>query len=119
MRVMQEIKKESGIRLQKARNDAGYSLTKMSAAMNGELAPSRISNYEQGTRMMTVPTAIAVSDLLGVSPAYLLVIDESLSPFDRLNKSQMELWQLMLKISAREENEVARISRMIKSYLDE
>tara|TARA_B110000003_G_C16530727_1_gene488807 strand:+ start:857 stop:967 length:111 start_codon:yes stop_codon:yes gene_type:complete len=33
---MQEIKKESGIRLQKARNDAGYSLTKMSAAMNGE-----------------------------------------------------------------------------------
>ena len=43
---MEDRKKITAIRLKQARENVGYSLSEMSKAMNGELIPSRISNYE-------------------------------------------------------------------------
>jgi len=70
-----DYKKEAGRRLREAREDRGLTLGELSARLKGVLSPSRISNYEQGLRMLGVKEALAIAPALGVEPAYLLCAD--------------------------------------------
>jgi transcriptional regulator with XRE-family HTH domain len=68
-------KKESGRRLREAREDSGLTLGELSKRLGGVMSPSRISNYEQGIRMLGVREAIAIAPILGVEPSFLLCVD--------------------------------------------
>lgn len=68
-------KKESGQRLREAREDKRLTLGDLSARLGGFLSPSRISNYEQGLRMIGVKEALAIAPILSVEPAHLLCVD--------------------------------------------
>jgi len=69
------IKKESGRRLKAAREDRGWTLAELSAKVGRTLSPSRISNYEQGIRMLGVKECLALAAVLHVSPSHLMCID--------------------------------------------
>lgn len=66
---------ESGKRLKKAREDKGLTLHGLSKLLRNALSPSRISNYEQGTRAMGTEEALALAAELGVEPAFLLCVE--------------------------------------------
>lgn len=68
-------KKESGRRLKAAREDKRLTLAELSARLGGLLSPSRLGNYEQGTRMIGVQEALALGPILGVQPSHLLCVD--------------------------------------------
>jgi transcriptional regulator with XRE-family HTH domain len=68
-------KKEAGRRLRDARQAKGLTLEELSAKVGRLLSTSRLSNYEQGLRMIGVQEALALYPHLGVEPAYLLCVD--------------------------------------------
>lgn len=68
-------KKEAGRRLKAAREDKGWTLGELSKRLGNILSPSRLSNYEQGTRMIGVREALALHSVLGVQPSHLLCVD--------------------------------------------
>jgi transcriptional regulator with XRE-family HTH domain len=70
-----DYKKESGRRLRKARTDKGLTLKELSGKLGNILSESRLSNYEQGIRMIGTAEALAVYRVLGVQPSYLLCVD--------------------------------------------
>jgi transcriptional regulator with XRE-family HTH domain len=70
-----DYKKEAGKRLRKARTDKGLTLRDLSGKLGNILSESRLSNYEQGIRMLGVAEALAVYRVLGVQPSYLLCVD--------------------------------------------
>lgn len=68
-------KKEAGRRLKDARLGKKLTLDELSRRIGGTLSVSRLSNYEQGTRMVGVREAMALYSVLGVTPAHLLCVD--------------------------------------------
>lgn len=70
-----DFKKESGRRLQQARESKDWTLRELASKVKG-VSESRISNYEQGLRLMRQPEAIKLAAALGVSAAYLMCVDE-------------------------------------------
>jgi transcriptional regulator with XRE-family HTH domain len=70
-----DYKKEAGRRLKKAREAKNWTLRELSTQLRGILSESRLSNYEQGTRMIGVEEALALYRALGVQPSYLLCVD--------------------------------------------
>lgn len=70
-----DFKKESGRRLQQARERKGWKLRELASKVKG-VSESRISNYEQGLRLMRQPEAIKLAAVLDVSAAYLMCVDE-------------------------------------------
>ena len=68
-------KKEAGRRLRAAREDKKMTLQELSKRLGGVLSPSRLSNYEQGIRMIGVRESLALYGVLGVQPAHLLCVD--------------------------------------------
>jgi transcriptional regulator with XRE-family HTH domain len=66
-----------GARLRAARQDRGLSLSGLAEETGGHYSKSRISNYEQGLRRMSVEAALALAEALGnVSAAHLLCVEE-------------------------------------------
>lgn len=118
MEDKEAIKKESADRLKRARAKTSHTLASLAKATNGELSTSRIANYEAGVRMMPVECAITLGELLGVTAAYLLGVDEtSGSASDGLNKSQEKLLKLLSKVSDAGEDEIEFVTFVIKAYL--
>lgn len=70
-----DYKKESGRRLKSAREDKRMTLAELSKRVGGVLSVSRISNYEQGERMIGPQEALALAPHLGVQPSHLLCVD--------------------------------------------
>lgn len=68
-------KKEAGKRLRAAREAKGWTLKQLSVRLGNILSESRLSNYEQGIRMLGVREALALYGVLGVQPSYLLCVD--------------------------------------------
>lgn len=68
-------KKEAGKRLRRAREAKRLTLDELCKRVGGLLSASRISNYEQGLRMIGVKEALALYSVLGVQPAHLLCVD--------------------------------------------
>lgn len=73
-------------RLKDARQACGLSLQALSDRTEGALSKSRISNYEQGIRRLSIEAAQMLASALGsVSVAHLLCLDEptALAPRER------------------------------------
>jgi transcriptional regulator with XRE-family HTH domain len=67
-----------GERLRAARNARGLSLSEVATLTGGLFSKSRISNYEQGIRRMSLEAAAALSAALGnVTAPHLLCLDVS------------------------------------------
>jgi transcriptional regulator with XRE-family HTH domain len=114
------MKTKTGLRLRAAREASGLSLAALSSKMNSLLSASRISNYEQGTRQMSVDGAISLGKALDVAPSYLLGLDEEINETPQLvGKHQKELFTLLSKICVKGDLEVQKASRILAAYLDD
>ena len=81
-----EVRKEQGRRLKSARNDLGLTLREVSEKTRGQISPSRLSNYEQGLRLLKSREALALAPVLGVNPSYLLCVEG-----DEMTQEEIEL----------------------------
>ena len=87
-------KEEIGKRLKAHREKSGHSLKSLESATDGIYSASRIGNYEQGTRTMSVEAAIAIAPILGTTAAYLLCVNLSDDPVkDQPEITLEELWE--------------------------
>jgi transcriptional regulator with XRE-family HTH domain len=68
-----DLKQEVGKRLAQARRALGW--TQLELGLKTGMAKTTIASYEQGTRLPGPTEATLLGDALGVSPAYLLVVD--------------------------------------------
>lgn len=103
-------KVKAGKRLKKAREDKNLSLQGLSQHLGGLLSASRISNYEQGTRMLGIKEALALAKVLGVNASYLLCVDGSDAEGD-MTTQEIEL---LRNFRALPENERGAYSRRIE-----
>ena len=72
-----ELTRQIGERLRAARQARRFSLAELAARTKGVYSKSRISNYEQGLRRLSVEGAHCLAEALGnVSAAYLLCVNE-------------------------------------------
>ncbi|EPQ5213672.1 LexA family protein [Klebsiella aerogenes] len=72
MKTMHEI---IGERIKSLREAKGYSQAHL-AKLCGWAAPSRLGNYELGTRKVSADDALVLAEILGVSPSLILFGDE-------------------------------------------
>lgn len=70
-----DFKKESGRRLRAARTAKEWTLEDLSRRLGGVFSPSRLSNYEQGLRMLGPQEALALAPVLGVNASHILCVD--------------------------------------------
>jgi transcriptional regulator with XRE-family HTH domain len=68
-------KQRMGDRLKETRELKGWSQAELSKRTDGVLSPSRIGNYEQGTRAIKPPEAAILAKALGTSPAYVMCLE--------------------------------------------
>jgi len=72
-----ELSHRIGLRLRAARQARRFSLAELAARTNGHYSKSRISNYEQGLRRISVEGAECLAKALGnVNAAYLLCVND-------------------------------------------
>lgn len=72
-----DLPRATGRRRRAARHERGWSLSQLAVLTGGLFSKSRISNYEQGLRRMSIEVAQVLADALGiVSAAHLLCPDE-------------------------------------------
>lgn len=94
---------ESAKRLRKARKDKDLSLEELSQRTNvPKLSKSRISNYEQGIRMMGPAEAISLGEALDVDPAHLLCVQQSVT------KQESDLLRNWRALPENDRNEYSR-----------
>ena len=75
-----ELTREIGERLRYARHSKGLSLGQLSELTGGALSKSRISNYEQGIRRLSIEAARLLAEAFGTcTPAYLLCVDGAMN----------------------------------------
>lgn len=98
-------KKESGRRLQAARNAKKLTLTGLSKALGGVLSASRLGNYEQGARQLGIKESLAISKVLGVNAAYLLCVEPS---DDEMTEQEHRLLRDFRALPEKDRNEYAR-----------
>lgn len=80
-----EWKRRIGARLKELR---GWSLVDLERKTGGRLLKSRLSNYEQGTRLVSVKEAEILAEALGEAPAHVLCLDDDMPA---LSKSEAQL----------------------------
>jgi transcriptional regulator with XRE-family HTH domain len=85
-----DLKPEVGRRLKLAREAAGMTLEQVCAQVPG-LKNNRLSNYEQGSRMLPVYLAKPIAAALGVSAEYLLTITDT--PPDPREDRLVRIWR--------------------------
>lgn len=102
-----------GQRLREARAAHGYSLAELAARTSG-LSKSRISNYEQGIRRMGLEEAKELAAALdGVTPTYLLCLDDQESP---LAPDEWKLIQAFRATDDRGRNTIRRVIEIENDY---
>lgn len=97
-----------GQRLRNARKGAGLSLAALSERLGGTLSKSRISNYEQGLRRMSIEVAEQLAPVLGATPAYLLCLNDD-------QELSSEEWRLIHGYRETDSRGKATIKAVIKT----
>ncbi len=112
-------KQEIGRRLQSARvaklrpDGKKWSLEDLSKATDGLLSKSRISNYEQGVREPGPREASILADVLGVSAAWLLCLE------DDMDKEETEFFRNWKALPENERRGFARrIAALALAYME-
>jgi transcriptional regulator with XRE-family HTH domain len=112
-------KKKIGERIKAARHAKGFSLTELSEKTGRVLSPSRISNYEQGTRLCKAQDAAILAIPLEVSASHLQCLDIRGGEDDDMSP---EAKRLLKGWGALPENErmayLRRIETLALAYLD-
>lgn len=98
-------KREAGRRLRAARTAKRLTLEELSARVGKLLSASRLSNYEQGLRMIGVQEALALYPHLGVEPSYLLCVDVG---EDDLTAQENELLRNFRALPEKDRNDYSR-----------
>lgn len=94
-----DIKKKIGNRLKGSREDLNLKLKDVISGID-ELSISRLSNYEQGERMLPVDIAIKLQEKLQVPAAYLLTLtDTKVKPEMVANEIERQLLMFFRNIS--------------------
>ena len=83
-------KEESGRRIKRARQSKGMTLDQVCISVPG-LTVSRLSNWEQGTRMIGVDEAKRLAPALGVTAGYLLTLEDA--PEDQRESALLDLYR--------------------------
>lgn len=112
--LVMSIKEEIGRRIWAARDKAGLSLKEL-AEKTGTLGPSRISNYEQGTRTPGPEEAKILARALGISAAYILCVDDESS----LSPDEKALLDNYRHTDSRGKSTIARIAESQPTYTSE
>lgn len=76
----------SGARIRDLRIDRGWSQRELSDRTDNKLSPSRIANYEQGTRKLGVQEAEILGKALRVQPGYLMGVTKLKNPLSPLEE---------------------------------
>lgn len=88
-----------------ARLAKGLTLDQLSAKVGKLLSPSRLSNYEQGLRMIGVQETLALYEHLGVEPSHLLCVDVNEGD---LTPQESELLRSFRALPEKDRNDYAR-----------
>lgn len=116
--IEEEWRRRIGVRLAEVRRLGGVSLSQLEAATTRAgktLGKSRLSNYEQGLRMLGVWEAALLGPILEESPAHLLCLDEEDMP--ALSKKEAELIRNFRVLPENQREEYAeRIESLALAY---
>jgi transcriptional regulator with XRE-family HTH domain len=100
------------------RQKRGLSTSTLSRLTKGEFSPSRISNYENGVRALTVDAAIALAPYLGATAAQLLNLADNFFTDVKLGEHQEELLRLLSQVSLRGDGDVKKVIGILRGYLE-
>lgn len=108
-----DFRKETGRRLKEARRAKKLTLHGLSKVLRGALSPSRLGNYEQGTRAMGTEEALALAPVLDVEPGFLLCVEGG----GEMTKQELELLRDFRALPEKDRNEYQRrISVLAMAY---
>jgi transcriptional regulator with XRE-family HTH domain len=99
-----DLKQEVGKRIAQARRALGWTQSELSLRIGR--AKNTIASYEQGTRLPGPTEAALLGDALGVSPAYLLVIDGDEM---QLLDAEAEMVRLMRQLPPEEQAKMRKL----------
>lgn len=111
--VDMDIKKEIGKRLKAAREALNY---KLKDVVNGidELSVSRLSNYEQGERMLPVDIAIKLEKKLKVQAAYLLTLTHTKTKGQEVeNELERQLLLFFRNVTEDHQNDILKLANQL------
>lgn len=77
-----ETAKMAGKRIRQARDALGLTLKELSEKLGGQYSVTRMSNWEAGSRMISVEAAKDLAAALNVSAAYLLTVSDRIRDMD-------------------------------------
>lgn len=103
--------------LRRIRIQKGMTIADVVAASNGEFKQSRISNYETGTRKLSVEAALSLAPIFGVTASKLLNID-SVNADMKLGPHQEKLMALLSQVSLRGDDDVCQVIAILQGYLN-
>ena len=104
--------------LRKIRIRSGMTIADVVLASQGRIKQSRISNYEAGTRKLSVDAALQIAPLLGVTAAELLGLESGPDASLKLGKHQEALMALLSQVSLRGDADVKQVVAILKGYLN-
>lgn len=106
-----DYKIEIGRRIAAERDRCGWSLDELARRTNGFLSKSRISNYEQGTRMPGPKEISILAAALGCDAAYLMCLSQSFT------KQELDLLRNFRALPEKDRNDYQRrISILALAY---
>lgn len=110
--------KEINNSIKKFRMKRGYSINDLVLQTSGEFSQSRISNYETGSRALTINAAKKLAPFLGATPSQLLNLSDTYFQDVKLGEHQEELIRLLEAVSLRGDKDMVRIIAIINAYLN-
>lgn len=105
-----QTKIESGRRIKNARDSLNLTLADVHAKLPW-LTVSRLSNWEQGSRMIGVEEAKKLAPILNVSAAYLLTLEDA--PIDTKEKALLNLYR---NLDERGKSTLIRVAETESTY---
>jgi transcriptional regulator with XRE-family HTH domain len=99
----------AGRRVRATREDRNWTQKKLSDETGGKLSPSRIANYEQGTRELGIQEAEILGKALHVQPGYLMGVTSLYNPLTPWEE------ELIRNLRALPENERSSYFRRIEA----
>lgn len=107
---MEQIKKESGKRLRKARNDAGLTLQQVIDKIPG-LTIGTLNGWELGSSMVNVEKAKLLAKLYDISAGYLLTLEDA-----PITKLESQVLYLLRQTDQRGQESVYRVAEAESAY---
>jgi transcriptional regulator with XRE-family HTH domain len=92
-RFRMDTKTESGKRIKAAREGLGLTLKDVCERTNGVLTPTRLSNWEHGSRMISVDEAKRLAPILETTAGYLLTLEDE--PGDRRLQTLVTTYKML------------------------